>query len=110
MGKPNERNQQKVVSWIWVDPAWTIRKDGTDKNGWQYGNWKWKSWSSQSGGIMNCTRRRKWSRYAQRKESWIDVKTESCCSSIIGGSTTDGDSSVYNWDSPISTSSSSSIY
>ncbi|GAA5804694.1 hypothetical protein HPULCUR_010197 [Helicostylum pulchrum] len=106
LNKLNSKNQQKVISWTWLDPNWTIRKDGTDKEGWQYGNWNWKSWSSQSGGIINCTRRQKWTRYAQRKEYWVEV--ESCCSSLIGGSATDSDS-VYNWDQS-GTSRSSSIF
>lgn len=99
---PNDMNQQRIVSWTWIDPYWSKQKDdGGDKQAWQYGN-KWKAWSSESSGSGFFTRRRKWVRYAQRKEYWVKVdsavKESSCCSSMIGGSNTTYSSSIYNWD------------
>lgn len=72
-----ENNQQKIVSWAWVDPKWSKYKGtNTDTNGWQYGSWQWKQWSSQSSGLGICTRRQKWYRHAQRTEYYIDVPME----------------------------------
>jgi hypothetical protein len=128
IGKPNASNQQKIISWTWIDPTWSKHEEfttATDKDGWQYGSWKWKSWTSQSSGLGICTRRQKWYRYAQHKESWVDVPAivdvpeeeeedkccnESICSSMIGGSSTSASSSsIYEeWDSNIPPSSYSS--
>lgn len=108
IGKPDKMNQQKIVSWIWIDPYWSIKQESNrfdDGDGWQYGTWKWKSWGSQlNTGLSLCVRRRKWVRNAQRIESWIqikkvdystrqeneedDAKSIGCCSSLIGGSDT----------------------
>jgi hypothetical protein len=112
IGKPNEfnNNQQKIVSWTWVDSTWSKYQDE------QYGNWNWKFYNniSQSSGNRGYTRRQKWCRYAQRKESWIDVfdnsSTTSSSSIMIGGSQTSNNTSDYNycWDSNSSTASTSS--
>ncbi|KAI7896147.1 uncharacterized protein EV154DRAFT_398489, partial [Mucor mucedo] len=68
IGPPNEMNQQRCVSWVWMDPFWSKQKDVVgDKQSWQYGS-KWKNWSSDANGSGFYTRRRKWFRYAQRKE------------------------------------------
>lgn len=106
-----ENNQQKIVSWAWVDPKWSKYKGtNTDTNGWQYGSWQWKQWSSQSSGLGICTRRQKWYRHAQRTEYYIDVpmegqqqepeeeypKTSYCDSqSTSGNSSSSGSSSSY---------------
>lgn len=64
---PPATDQQKRVSWTWLDPEWNIvRDETTDSEGWQYGNWQWKNWEAQSGRLGICTRRQKWYRYAQR--------------------------------------------
>lgn len=72
-----ENNQQKIVSWAWVDPKWSKYKGtNTDTNGWQYGSWQWKQWSSQSSGLGICTRKQKWYRHAQRTEYYTDIPLE----------------------------------
>ncbi|KAI9485993.1 MAG: hypothetical protein EXX96DRAFT_613834 [Benjaminiella poitrasii] len=74
-GKINEKNQQKMTSWVWIDSNWTIyRSDSVaDKDSWEYSTWQWKNWSTRSNKFDICTRRQKWYRRAQRKEFWIDM-------------------------------------
>ncbi|CAO3625633.1 unnamed protein product [Mucor hiemalis] len=119
----NGFRQQKTVTWTWIDPSWSKQHPnyGTDiscdKDGWQYGSWKWKSWSFQSSGLGIHTRRQKWVRYAQRKETLIrpkhstmeeeTVRKSTYCTSLIGGSDTttisSTSSSIYNWDDTTTT-------
>ncbi|CEP08606.1 hypothetical protein [Parasitella parasitica] len=69
-------NQQKIVTWTWLDPEWRKYQDAdTDSEGWQYGSWQWKQWSSQSTGLGNCTRRQRWHRSAQRTEYYVNIST-----------------------------------
>ncbi|KAK4512861.1 uncharacterized protein ATC70_003570 [Mucor velutinosus] len=71
-----DTNQQKIVSWTWVDPEWSRYQDATtDKGGWEYGNWHWKQWAVQSIGLGICTRRQKWYRDAQRTECLVQLPT-----------------------------------
>lgn len=72
-----DTNQQKIVSWTWVDPEWSLHQDATtDKNGWEYGNWHWKQWTLQSIGLGICTRRQKWYRDAQCTECLVQLHTD----------------------------------
>jgi hypothetical protein len=88
-----------------MDPNWSKQQDdSTDSAGWQYGNWQWKNWSSRSSGY---TRRRKWYRYAQRVESWVDlVATKETKDSLIEdtSSSSSAPSSIFDENSSATSS------
>ncbi|KAI8641633.1 hypothetical protein BD408DRAFT_417909 [Parasitella parasitica] len=99
-----ESNQQKIVSWTWLDPEWsTYQSVNTDAQGWQYGSWQWKQWSSNSTGLGICTRRQRWHRRAQRTEYYINVLTED-----DSQQEQDVDVKTSGWDSESTSDSSSS--
>lgn len=126
IGKPNKQNQQRIVSWTWIDPTWskyqaTADDNSQEEDGWEYGSWNWKSWTFSSTGLGVCTRRQKWYRFAQRKESWIPAASttmeeeiaEECsassrCSSMVlsgSSSTSTSNSSLYEDDDWFNSSS-----
>jgi hypothetical protein len=60
---------KKTMEWKWDDPDWWIDFDGdVDKDGWEYADNRWKSFSSKSG-FRRYTRRRKWVRTARLVET-----------------------------------------
>lgn len=42
-GESNDHDQQKILTWKWVDPAWYF-DHGVGESGWQYGTLNWTDW------------------------------------------------------------------